>query len=92
MQGLAETKVQDFPTGEEIQGFWETVIVKPGGVMAKDGYMIGLLGCVLGSNVLIRIDELAATMVDVVMNGSEDPILSSQVIAAKGRELLRRTQ
>ena len=92
MQGLAETKVQDLPTGEELQGLWETVVVKPGGVLAKDGYMTGLLGCIVGSNLSIRIDELAATMIDVVRNGSENPVLLNRVIAAKGRELLRKTQ
>ncbi|MCJ1374559.1 hypothetical protein MMC20_005791 [Loxospora ochrophaea] len=91
-RGLAETKVQDLPTGEELQGLWETVVVKPGGVLAKDGYMTGLLGCIVGSNLSIRIDELAATMIDVVRNGSENPVLLNRVIAAKGRELLRKTQ
>ena len=91
MQGLVETKVQDFPAGEEIQGLWETFIVKPGGVLWKDSYITGLLGCVFGSNLSIRIDELAATMVDVAMNGSEDPILLNRDIVLKGRELLRRT-
>lgn len=91
-QGLAETKIQEFAEGKEIQGLWESFIVKPGGILTKDGYMTGLLCCVFGSNLSIRIDELAVTMVDVVLNGSEDPVLLNRAIVAKGRELLRGTQ
>jgi hypothetical protein len=47
---------------------WETCVVKPGGVLAKR-WVGGVLPWVLGSGWAIRVDELAAVMVDVVVNG-----------------------
>jgi hypothetical protein len=45
---------------------WETCVVKPGGVLAKGGWVGVVLPWVLGSGWTIRVDELAAVMVDVV--------------------------
>lgn len=50
-----------------------------------------LMGWVLGNNACIRTDELAATMVDAAMNGSEELTMSDcSRMVLKGREVLQR--
>ena len=82
-----------FASQEQTKGFWETLIVKSGFVISKDirsprdpkGWMKGTKACV-------RVDELAATMIDAALNGwEEDTLQDVQVMGAKGREILGRS-
>ena len=80
----------------------ETYVVRPGGVLANDrakktrtaGTTMttkltrsGLLGRLLGK-FSVRVDELAAVMVDLAVNGGNEQEVVNKVIVEKGRELL----
>lgn len=67
---------------------WETYVVRPGWVMSDTAY--GFLTWGLGSKYCIWADETAATMLDTVLNGSENQVLDNQTMALRGRQLLRR--
>jgi hypothetical protein len=69
LQGAAEEKAIAFGQREENQGLWDTFVVKPGGVMPNDTN--GILQCIAPSSFFLRLDELAAVMVDTAVNGSE---------------------
>ncbi len=82
-----------FATKEETKGLWETLIVKSGFVISKEirsprdfmGYMMGTKACV-------RVDELAATMIDAALNGwKENTLQDVPAMGAKGRELLGKS-
>ena len=63
----------------------KTYVVRPGGVLARDGN--ALVRRLLWT-VAVRVDELAAVMVDVAVNGWSEQLVESKVIIARGRELL----
>jgi len=89
-----ENKLLDFtkPHDDAV----EAVVVKPGMVLAKNaGYLIsnGLVGRLMRS---IRVDELAAVMVDTAMLGADTAMLGAEKqvmeyddLVTKGRALLR---
>lgn len=75
---------------ERHAGFWETVIVKAGLVVSKEGRSPrDMLGWVLGDSKSIRVDELAAAMIDVAINGSKQDTLDCQALVLMGREVLK---
>ena len=83
-----------FAEKEETDGFWETVIVKAPFVIKKDitsprdafGWMMGNKRC-------IQVDELAAAMIDVAVNGSKDITLSdAEALVALGRAALEKVK
>ena len=80
-----------FAKAEGNEGLWETVIVKAGFVMSKDGRSPrDMLGWVLGASRAITVDELAAAMIDVAINGSKDDTLQDcQAMVVRGREALK---
>lgn len=82
-----------FTTNEKTKGMWETLIVKSGFVISRDiqtprdfmGWMMGTKSC-------LRVDELAATMIDAGLNGWKETTLSDvQAMGARGREVLGRS-
>ena len=93
MKGRAEENMLGFATKEETKGPWETLIVKSGFVISKDiksprdfkGWMMGTKSC-------LRVDELAATMIDAALSGwKENTLQDVQTMGAKGREILCRS-
>lgn len=80
-----------FARQEGNEGLWETVIVKAGFVVSKEGRSPrDMMGWVLGTTKSIRVDELAAAMIDVAINGSkEDTLQDCQVMVTRGRETLK---
>jgi hypothetical protein len=80
-------KMMAFPKEAGCENLWETLIVKPAGVLPKDSN--GLLTCVMGSDLSIRVDELAASMIDTVLNGSMEQVQSNREMVTKGRKLLK---
>ena len=84
----------DFAKKQGNEGLWMTVIVKAGFVVSKEGRSPrDMLGWVLGSNKSIGVDELAAAMIDVAINGSEEDTLTDcRAVAARGRESLKITK
>jgi hypothetical protein len=87
LQGAAEEQAIAFGQREENQGLWDTFVVKSGGVMPNDTN--GILQCIAPSSFFLRLDELAAVMVDTAVNGSENRVLLHGDIVRKGRALLR---
>lgn len=82
-----------FATKEETKGLWETLIVKSGFVISKDiKSPRDFMGWMMWSKACVRVDELAATMVDAVLNGwKENTLTDVQAMGLKGREVLGRS-
>jgi hypothetical protein len=70
------------------------MIVKAGFVVSKEGRSPrDMLGWVLGSKSSIRVDELAAAMIDVASKASsEDTLQDCQALVMRGREALGNTK
>lgn len=79
-----------FATISDTQGLWETLIVKSGFVVQKElRNPRDFIGWMLGNKACIRVDELAATMVDAGLNGwKENTLQDNQAMVVKGRALL----
>ncbi|KAE9365713.1 hypothetical protein N431DRAFT_385569 [Stipitochalara longipes BDJ] len=84
-QGRVETKLLDL--ADEYSDF-ETVIIHSGGVLRKENWIpelaVGL------SRVAIRIDELAAFMVDSAVNGVGSGTVGNEELRKKGKALLEK--
>ncbi|KAG0650055.1 hypothetical protein D0Z07_3522 [Hyphodiscus hymeniophilus] len=91
MKGAAESEMLAFAKEEGNDGLWQTVIVKAGFVVSKDGRSPrDLMGWVLGTSKSIRVDELAAAMIDIAINWSkQDTLQDCQAMVMKGREALK---
>ena len=79
-----------FAKKEGNENLWETVIIKAGFVVSKEGRSPrDMLGWVLGSKNSIRVDELAAAMIDVAAKGSkEDTLQDCPTMVRRGRGAL----
>lgn len=89
-QGQTETTMLSFPTNEETKGLWETLIVKPGYVL-RAGTSKLLVDWVMGTKYTIRVDELAAVLVDAAMNGRKESTLDdTHAMVMRGREVRPR--
>lgn len=81
-----------FSSKAENKGLWETVIVKAGFVVSKEwrsvrDIMRWVLGTAMSS---IRVDELAAAMIAVALQGSEEDTLGdNHTLVMRGREVLK---
>ncbi|KIX04813.1 uncharacterized protein Z518_05684 [Rhinocladiella mackenziei CBS 650.93] len=67
-KGMAETKILARP--EERGGTkrsWETYVVRPGYVLSKERG--GMITAIFGNASMLRVDELAAAMIEVALNG-----------------------
>ena len=84
----------DFAKKQGNEGLWMTVIVKAGFVVSKEGRSPrDMLGWVLGSSKSIGVDELAAAMIDVAINGSEEDTLKDcRAVVTRGREALKNAK
>jgi len=74
--------------------FWETVIVKSGFVMSKEGNsMRDMVGYAIGSKKSIKVNELVGGMIDVAMHGStEETLEDNEAMAVRGRAALIGTR
>jgi hypothetical protein len=80
-----------FAEAEETKGLWETLIVKSGFVISDSSSPRDMFGWVLGANKSIRVDELAAFMIDAAMNGREEStIQDNEAMVNKGEEVLAK--
>jgi hypothetical protein len=82
-----------FAKKKETKGLWETLIVKSGFVISKDVKSPrDFIGWMMGTKACIRVDELAAAMVDAALNGwKENTLVDVQAMGVKGREILGRS-
>lgn len=80
----------EFATKPETEGLWETLIVKAGFVIQKElKNPRDFMGWMLGSRACIRVDELAANMIDAGLNGwKENTLQDNKLMVTRGRELL----
>ncbi|MCJ1307240.1 hypothetical protein MMC25_000886 [Agyrium rufum] len=65
----------------------ETTVARPGMVLAKNTYLMGPL---ISTMHAVKVDELAALLVDCAMNGREEQIVDSAPVRAKGRIALKK--
>lgn len=82
-----------FQKKEGNEGLWTTVIVRAGFVITASGISPrDMFGWMLGNKSAIRVNELAAMMVDVALNGStEETMEDNPAMISRGREVLGRT-
>lgn len=90
IKGQAEDNMLGFATKEETKGLWKTLVVKSGFVISKDiKTPRDLMGLMMGTKACIRVDELAATMIDAAIHGWEESTMEDvQAMGVKGREVL----
>jgi hypothetical protein len=62
-------------------------VVRPGGVLAKGG---GALLRHLLPTFAVRVDELAAAMVDITVHGGGEQVVDNKDIVQRGREFLMK--
>ncbi|TVY34824.1 hypothetical protein LSUB1_G004715 [Lachnellula subtilissima] len=94
LKGQTEVNMLSFADKEETEGLWETVIVKAPFVIEKDiTSPRDAFGWIMGNKRCIQVDELAAAMIDVALNGSKDDTLSdAEALVALGRAVLERAK
>jgi len=86
-KGRAEIELMKFTKDSGREEWWKTFIVKPYWVVLKDTN--GVFSLIVGANLSIRIQQLAAVMVDVALNGSQDRVFYNSMMVEKARELLK---
>ena len=93
MKGKAQENVLGFATKEETKGLWETFSVKSRFVILKDIKSPRNFMCwMMGTKSCLRVDELAATMIDAALNGwKENTMQNIQTISGKGRGIRGRS-
>ncbi|KAL8407722.1 hypothetical protein RB594_006529 [Gaeumannomyces avenae] len=73
---------------EEHDKLWQTLIVRPGGVLPKDTIATSVLGLVMGMNWSVRVEELAAFITYLALYGSKDKsFFENEDILKKERQL-----
>lgn len=81
--GEAETKLEEFGKGHE--GL-DVYIMRPSGVTAKDRSLLNSLSATFAP--MIRVNELAAAMIDVAVNGGGSKTWDNRDLVSRGREVL----
>lgn len=72
---------------------WETIIARPGGVVKGGTLMATVGGMFLGSSGWsITTEELALSLLDAVVNGSEAQVIGCDQLLKRGRELLKESE
>jgi hypothetical protein len=89
VRGLAETKVAAFAEENHLEGKWESWVVKPGGVLWEKGVGSAVVECLTGTGLSIRVNELAAAMVETVVSGEGPKVLYTRNLVERGREALK---
>ena len=82
-QGLAETKLLEL--ANENLDVLETLIIKAALVVGKKNPMPELI--IWASRNAIRVDELAAAMIDIAMNGSATNTVENAMLRQMGKKL-----
>lgn len=90
IKGKAELEVMDFEGNTAHSGLWHTFIVKPSMVLPKKGEKSDLRWLMSAFIGAVVVDELAAAMIDIVQNGSEDQISLNEDVVMRGRAVLDR--
>ena len=80
-----ETKLLEVPKGEAMEAY----IVKPSAVLRKDAWLLGMVMGVMPFPT-IRVDDLAAAMLDLVVVGDLKRVWDNAEIVGRVREVLGR--
>jgi len=89
VRGAAEARVLEC-AGDGSQSELSVYVVKPGGVLPKNGASIPRW--IVGESLFVGIKELGATMVDLAVRGSEQKIFRNREIIEYGRKLQEREE
>ncbi|KAF8191045.1 hypothetical protein K438DRAFT_1919489 [Mycena galopus ATCC 62051] len=90
VKGKAETELLAFAQKDAYAGQWETYVARPAMVLPKKGAILkSLVGGLIGS---VRVDVLAAAMIDVVCGGKRNGewALENAEIVERGTALKKR--
>ena len=83
-QGQVESEV--FNAAAKNASF-EPMVLRPGGVLPKDpNILVKTTGMLYGS---VGVDKLAATMIDLAINGKKGELLENAEISSRGAGLLK---
>ncbi|KAL8380770.1 hypothetical protein RB595_005180 [Gaeumannomyces hyphopodioides] len=86
IKSVFETEAMKFM--EEHDQLWQTLIVRPGGVLPKDTIATSVLGLVIGKNWSVRVEEVGAFVAYLAIHGSKDRnFFENEDILKKGRQL-----
>jgi len=89
LKGTAENNTLAFAKQPGNQGLWESYVVKSGFVVTKDGMSPrDMFGWMIGGK-SIKVDELAAGMIDIALRGSEVETLDNPAMIARGQATLK---
>ncbi|TVY88112.1 hypothetical protein LAWI1_G002830 [Lachnellula willkommii] len=88
-RGLGEFIMRNFAKENGCEERWETIVMRPSGVLKKDRFMF-LNPAIVDTIGFIRSDECAASMIDVALNGSTEGVWQNSAMVAKGRTLLEQ--
>ncbi|KAJ6591485.1 hypothetical protein DFH09DRAFT_974577 [Mycena vulgaris] len=87
IKGAAENELIAFAKEKVHEGRWETYIVKPAMVLHTQGDLLKRMGgYLLGT---VKVNELAAVMIEVVSNGNQEQILLNAEIVSRGKALVK---
>ncbi|KAF2185341.1 hypothetical protein K469DRAFT_708123 [Zopfia rhizophila CBS 207.26] len=87
MKGVLQTKTIEF--AEAHRDVWEALIIRPGGILFGGGTFLNkATECVFGRSLAIRGEELGAFVADLVVSGSQQPIIENSEMVERGRKLL----
>ena len=65
-------------------------MVRPGYVLSKERG--GIVTAIFGKGFMLRVDELAAAMVEIALNGNEERKLFHPTLVKKGKEALKNAK
>jgi len=91
MKGVLQTKTIEF--AEAHGDVWEALIIRPGGILFGGGTFLNkATEYVFGRSLAIRGEELGAFVADLVVNGSQQPIIGNSEMVQRGRKLLHEAE
>ena len=85
VQGMAEIKIKELAHDKSLKGSWESYIARPSMVTPNiPGILNTLGGWALGA---IRVDQLAAAMIDIVEKGANQETFENADLLAHAQQL-----
>ena len=85
VQGMAEIKIRELAHDKSPKGSWESYVARPSMVTSSNpGILSTLGGWALGA---IRVDQLAAAMIDIVEKGAKQETFENADLSARAQQL-----
>lgn len=87
MKGVLQTRTQEFAAKHADR--WQAIVIRPGGVaFGGDTLKNRVAERLFGMGLLVRAEEVAACVGDLVVNGAEGDVLVNKEIVERGRRVL----